>query len=379
MQYFFILGRQPRLSADEIKIKISKIDSKSTLLKETEQFLIYQINKDMEPEKLNKLLAGTVKIGKIIKSTDNFDPKEIKALLPENKEKVIFGLSAYGHNYNINKIGLNIKKELKNQGQKARFVSAKAYPLSSVVVQKNILNKNGTELVSLKTAEQIFWGKTLSVQPFALFSKLDFGRPARDDYSGMLPPKLAQIMLNLSKAKPTDKILDPFCGSGTIIQQAYFLGFNQIIGSDTNPKAIKSCQQNLKWLADEFNLNIKPKILNLSAQNLSEKMENSAINIIVSEPDLGPPLKGRETSGQLKEIAERLESLYKKCFDSFNQILAQNGTIVFVFPEFKTKKGSIKLDLEKILKNNFELKKTWLYTRKDQHLARRICLIEKTP
>jgi len=32
----------------------------------------------------------------------------------------------------------------------------------------------------------------------------------------MLPPKLSMMMINLSGAKKTDIILDPFCGSGAV-------------------------------------------------------------------------------------------------------------------------------------------------------------------
>ena len=58
-----------------------------------------------------------------------------------------------------------------------------------------------------------FLGQTLVVQPFKVLSKRDFGRPARDDHSGMLPPKLAQIMINLARRNDdisTKTILDPF-------------------------------------------------------------------------------------------------------------------------------------------------------------------------
>ena len=96
----------------------------------------------------------------------------------------------------------------------------------------------------------------MAVQPFEEFGARDYARPSRDDLSGMLPPKLAKIMINLAQAKENSLILDTFCGSGTILQEALIMGYLNLIGFDSSPKAIKDSQANLEWLADKYDLNI---------------------------------------------------------------------------------------------------------------------------
>ena len=118
--------------------------------------------------------------------------------------------------------------------------------LSSVVVEQNKLTTaQGAEIVIVQFDKKLFLGKTIAVQPFKELSFRDYGRPARDDYSGMLPPKLAQIMLNLSGAKPADTILDPFCGSGTILTEAMLMGYQDLVGSDVSSKAIEDTGKNI--------------------------------------------------------------------------------------------------------------------------------------
>jgi len=68
------------------------------------------------------------------------------------------------------------------------------------VVEQNKLIESGIEFCLIVDKNRVFLGKTLVVQPFKDLSKRDFGRPARDDHSGMIPPKLAQMMINLARS-----------------------------------------------------------------------------------------------------------------------------------------------------------------------------------
>ena len=40
----------------------------------------------------------------------------------------------------------------------------------------------------------------------------------------MLPPKLAQIIVSLSGTQPGQTVLDPFCGTGVVLQEALIMG-----------------------------------------------------------------------------------------------------------------------------------------------------------
>ena len=88
---------------------------------------------------------------------------------------------------------------------------------------------------------------TKAIQPIESLGERDFGRPYRDAKSGMLPPKLAMMMINLAGQSLGATILDPFCGSGTILMEAATIGYTNLMGSDISPKAIDDTRQNFAW------------------------------------------------------------------------------------------------------------------------------------
>jgi len=57
-------------------------------------------------------------------------------------------------------------------------------------------------------------------------------------YKGKFYPQLAKSLFNLANLKTGNSILDPFCGSGTVLLEGYLNGFNAI-GFDLNPIALK--------------------------------------------------------------------------------------------------------------------------------------------
>lgn len=60
-----------------------------------------------------------------------------------------------------------------------------------------------------------------------------------------LNPKLARVLVNLSRVKEGDMILDPFCGTGGILIEAGLMGM-QVMGCDISEEAMKGCMLNLK-------------------------------------------------------------------------------------------------------------------------------------
>ncbi len=58
------------------------------------------------------------------------------------------------------------------------------------------------------------------------------------EYKGKFYPHLAKSLFNVAGLKTGSKILDPFCGSGTVLLESYLSGFNAS-GSDINPLALK--------------------------------------------------------------------------------------------------------------------------------------------
>lgn len=331
-----------------------------------------------KPAELIKNLGGTIKIAQYIDTIDDLSPLFDIWLANINIEsgKTNFGFSLYNDKKNypaIKKISMAIKKDLKSQGHKCRFVSSREPILSSVIVTKNNLINN--ELLIIRNNNQYIIGITRAVQDFASYGLRDMERPNRDDKSGLLPPKIAQIMLNLAGPDRQKNILDPFCGSGTILQEAALLGFNQIYGSDISKKAISDSQANLDWLAKKFAIKINYEIRKSDINNLSENFKNNSIDLIVTEPFMGD---ARQVSraykiSDLKNIQTELQKLYHKSFLEFKKILKPGGVVIFIFPEFVIKNDSLKTLDEYIIANiGFRLNKNLVYFRPDQKVRRQI-------
>ena len=57
-------------------------------------------------------------------------------------------------------------------------------------------------------------------------------------YKGKFYPQLAKSLFNLAELYPGQTVLDPFCGSGTVLLEGYLNGLSSI-GFDINPLAVK--------------------------------------------------------------------------------------------------------------------------------------------
>ncbi len=366
MKYFFILGNHPVLSVAEISA-VFKEEKMRGELAERNVFVL-ETEKEIDCESLIKKIGGTVKIGKIIAEIDagkNIAKKLAAILEKQKKEKINFGVSYYGDkNFKVRKIAKQIKEYLNTKGIKARLARGKNIdePLSSVAVDKNKLISKGIEAVVIdhplapsyprrgNRKANFLIGKTLAVQPFKELSFRDYNRPARDDRSGMLPPKLAQIMLNLANYNPSASplilrgeknrnkvIYDPFCGSGTILTEAMLMGCRTIIGSDISAKAVKNTQENIEWIKEKYNLkNINANIFQLDSAKISEYLRKPIVDAIVTEPYLGPQ-RGKIN---INKVKKELENLYADSLREFEKILKPDGKVVILWPVFNLRRSS---------------------------------------
>lgn len=340
MKYFFILGTNTALSIAELGAVLDL--SKSKLL--APDFLLADLDVEINADSLMNRLGGTIKIGIIRDEVNiNNNPDLVKVVIKlaaKRKESVPdgkfnFGYSAYGqNNFNKKDLGIKVKNYFNEKGVSSRFVVSQEKTLSSVVITQNKLLTRGIEIALVNDNENklALIGETLSVQPFKDLSRRDFGRPARDDLSGMLPPKVALIMLNLAQIKNMESVIvDPFCGSGTILSEALLLGYKNLFGTDISIKAIEDTRTNISWLKELYKIkDFKLKLLVKNVTALSKFIKSNYVDAVITEPYLGP----QRGLLNFKVINKNLEDLYSTALLEFHKVLVNGGRVVMIWPSF---------------------------------------------
>jgi tRNA (guanine10-N2)-dimethyltransferase len=71
-----------------------------------------------------------------------------------------------------------------------------------------------------------------------------------------MPSKLARCMVNLAHGKTEDLVLDPFCGTGTSLIEATYIGC-KALGVDAQRRMILGCRKNLQ----HFNITAEGLVL----------------------------------------------------------------------------------------------------------------------
>ncbi len=379
-KYAFCLGNNPELSKAEIKSVLGLFSVQcDEVYTGTSIFLINVLDK-VDVLKLQDRLGGTIKIAKIVNLVSEVDlESEIFELVKDKRgtEKFQFGFSLYGlsNTNQFKKIGLNVKRELKGDGGKLRYITSKDTKLSSVIVKKEKLIDQGLDIVVIKNNKEFYLGYSVTVQDFSSYSDRDYGRPSRDDRSGMLPPKLAKMMINLSGASANEILLDPFCGSGTIIQEALLMGFNKIKGSDVSDRAIRDTENNISWLKTKLDIDTSNvEITEQDATALTKSFKENSIDAIITESYLGPPHKTPN------DVMKELSRLYLNSFKEFHKVLKEKGKVIFILPIIDNNEFDILEDIEKLGFTRMSLSDTergsLVYSRERQRVRREIFKFE---
>lgn len=384
---WFLLGNFPSISAAELSA-VLKLHENDYLIKEN--FLI--CDKDIgDSDELIKRLGGTIKIAVFSGTADTIDQlsDKITNIIAGVNGKIVFGISAYFEDEDdtaqwVYNLGKTIKKELKKNQLSCRYVFNREAVLSSVTVQKNNLLEKGFEFLIFKENNKYYFAQTKAVQPFEEWGRRDIGRPKRDQKSGMLPSKLARMMINIADVPLSSVLLDPFCGSGTILNEATALGYKKIIGTDISEKAVEDAKNNINWLNQKNSVDI----FQSDVQLLNKKIKTASVDAVISEPYLGRPLNGNEEEKILLGQAEELKKIYLKAFTTFKIIVKPGGIIIFIIPRFRHKNEWITIDCQNNIEKlgfiaepfydkNKEKKSFLLYSRFDQRVGREIWKFKK--
>lgn len=336
--YALILGSTPELSLAEIQAVVSA----QFVVTDFKTVALLHVPKALDTAALMKRLGGTVKIVELTqthKKLDQIDIPELAKLIPDNGGRAIFGVTTYQAERVINerqlqtwskRWGLELKQHFKAQGRGARLVTNQdGTPLSAVTIDREKLLTKGREIVLVTQQHHVHAGVTVAVQPYEEFGERDFGRPGRSMKIGMLPPKVARMMVNLARPEKQDRILDPFVGTGTVLQEAALMGFTHLEGNDIDPKALDLTRQNFAW----FKL-AQPKLLQYKAEKLTHHVKSGIYDRIIFEGYLGP-ISSQHIKKKSTEIFDQLVELYSNSLHEFFALLKPGGRVVGAFPAWR--------------------------------------------
>lgn len=382
MLYLFQLGRQSEISVAELHCVFSFFSLDVKILEQKNANLFVEIKNAFDPKTLMNRLGGTMKIARYvgdIRPNDEMTSEEKLAEIIESLQldgKIQFSLTGN----NAKELALETKKVLKKNGRSVRYIEAGN---TATILHNSLVQKSGDFTI---THHGLF--VTEAIQPIEEWGQRDFGRPGRDSKSGMLPPKLARIMINIAGGKKvtlenvaSQVLLDPFCGSGTILMEAILSGYKSILGADVSDKAINDTKVNTDWVLEQIETEkLKTlKILQVDVRKSADKIGPESIDIIATEPFMGKPLRGNEQKEHLMKQAHELKTLYINAFQAFARIMKKDASIVFLIPRFKHKQEWIRIncseDIQKLgftvepLSNEFPF---LVYSRPDQFVAREI-------
>ncbi|MBQ3306501.1 methyltransferase domain-containing protein [Candidatus Saccharibacteria bacterium] len=361
MQYLAILGRQPEISLAELLAQFENVRK------------ISDVVATFESEKAPDLsrFGGSLKFGQKL----DVSAVEFLANFPEGK--ITLGVSDYSKKASSRSAqaeALRLKRILKRQGRSVRVLPNTNGPAISTAAahHEGLGTKSRRAEIMLVGRDQYF---SLGAQNITAYARRDRARPARDAKVGMLPPKLAQILINLcGPLKPAARILDPFCGTGVVLQEALLMGY-RAYGTDLSDRMIEYSRRNLRWL-EESNFY-------LAIGDATDFIWQQPIDAVVFEGYLGPPMSNPPAEIKLKEVKQELKSLYHNVFKNLSSQLESGTPVVMAIPAWLRPDGSYsRLNLlDEIEKLGYNVKKDsgsgLLYARAGQVVAREILILRK--
>lgn len=386
--YVFILGRKPLLSLAELLSRFSESD----VISVKPRTFVFKTKRSLKnPQALLDTLGGTVRITQVFDRIKRPKPNKlmdetetwtlvIKKLFKErfknHDSKIRFGINIYNFPHPreilLKKLLNETKRSLTDQGLKVRFVNNQSKNVQSVVTNKErLISKNGAEINLILDEKYLYFAETIAVQNIDRYAERDYGKPCRDPRSGMLPPKVAQMMINFAlrgkngKPHKMEMLFDPFCGTGTILMEGLLMGFH-VGGGDIDKLAAQYSRKNIEWLRKGYKVpkKLKSKVLMEDATRLTDKILKEIFQVkkmprftVVTEPYLGPPFFRFPEREKLETHMKYLDSLYVRFFEKLSTMAPKGTVIIFAMPAFIDKTHHVRMShtVEKIKKLGYSV------------------------
>ncbi|MEK6903868.1 MAG: hypothetical protein AABW64_04450 [Nanoarchaeota archaeon] len=319
VEYIFVLGRNTELSILEL-VSYLKKEGFSAEIKSIDRMIPLELQ-GFKEQKAIAHLGGVMKIGKEITNENE--------IYTGTKNKINFAINHYKSD------PLQAEQKLAKM-----FAALDVKAMHKFVKSKIIIPQKTKHLdVEVIAYREKLYLVVATSNPKS-YGQRDESRPAFDALRA-ISIRLAKILINL--AQPKKEVFDPFCGTGTILQEALLMGY-KAKGSD---KQVQDARKNLSWLEKQYPAaKGEWQITHADATKLSQTIQ--AVECVVTEPYLGPFFKRPPAYAEAQKITSQLEILYLKTLQELRKIVT--GKIVILFPAFLTReRKKIQPDINVIL------------------------------
>ncbi len=317
MEYLFILGRDPGLSLAEIASYLQSQKMSFRLKDHNDKIAILEMQ-EFNPVKMINRLGGTVKIAEFTKDYSYYG----------NKNKITYAVGTIACDAD------DFIEELRKMFRREKLKATLRMPKPG---EEQLMPSKAAslDLEFIVYKNDIY--RVVAVSRPKEFKARDETRPAFEPLS-VISLRLAKIMINLSQA--AREVLDPFCGKGTILQEALMMGLNAV-GVD---KDVNDADKNLNWLGDKF----KGKWRLIQGDSTEISYLINEVEAVATEPYMGPYWKNIPAKEEAERTAKMLSKMYLSFLKEAKKIL--KGKIAIIIPRFKSTGGRVEMDVDKIIK-----------------------------
>lgn len=393
--YIALLGRQPELSIAELERVYGTVHWFS---EQTARFETATPNTIVDIQKL----GGSQKIGTVILEGDSGDWRKASDAIVRHYSqewakrdgKITLGISAYDFQTTpreVQKTGLLLKSKLKSSGVSLRLIPNQEVALSTATSHHNKLglSDNKIELLVIHGRDGIIIAESMGSQNITALAARDQGRPRRDAFVGMLPPKLAQIMINLAigdkivdPSLAAQRVLDPFCGTGVLLQEAALMG-QSVYGTDLAEKMIRYSRDNLNWLKDTYRLDFD---WYLHEGDAVTTQWQAPVDAVAAESYLGQPFSAPPSPAKLTEVTGNCNHIISGFLKNLSGQLKAGTPVVVAVPAWRSKDGTFThlpltqqigdFGFERVSLKNVDSTRL-MYFRPEQVVAREFLILKK--
>jgi len=214
---------------------------------------------------------------------------------------------------------------------------------------KEVLSRKTTDFIILRVGNQYRIGVTAYIPNAVEFRARSNERPVVSSQIS-ISSRLAKVLVNLGGLSKGELMLDPFCGSGTILLEAVVAGMN-CIGIDKNPTRIENTKRNLQWISSRSKNAIGSYSLKVGdATKVESLLDGSTpVDAVVTEPILLPRIDYTPRLEKARRMVRNASRLYSESLYSIAVVVRSGGRIVIVAPSLRTsEKRDVSVNLQNL-------------------------------